>query len=282
MLSIIRKLLKRSSFASKINISCKKIVHTVFPPDSLEYARLCFDIYEQYPPHVLYTFPEKHKIFKDALKAYSAVSVEDEASGLHTDPNRVLNFFQLIMAANKLPEGDYIELGSHRGFSSRVINRFMDSSQTLYLLDTFEGFDERDINIEKTKHDTQWTAGSFAPTTVDRVGLYVGDGSFPNNLKIIKGWFPESFKGLENISWRFVHIDFDLYDPIKSALRTLWGPLLPGGVMLIHDYGSYGFPGARKAVDEFCEEIGLLPIELSDRWSSAVIRKPLRDFSLKM
>lgn len=220
-------------------------------------------------------FQEKHKVFKDALKAYSAVSVNDEPSGLHTDPNRVLNFFQLLEAANRLPAGDYIELGSHRGYSARVIHRFMDSSKHLYLLDTFEGFDARDIDAEKQQHETEWTEGSFAATSVERVGLYVGDGTLPDNLHIVKGWFPQSFEGLENIRWRFVHIDFDLYEPIKIALRTLWKQLLPGGIVLVHDYGSYGFPGARKAVDEFSHEIGLLPIELNDRWSSAVIRKPL-------
>jgi hypothetical protein len=233
------------------------------------------DIYPQYPPHILSTFPEKHAIFRDALKAYASVSVADEPSGLHTDPIRVLNLFQMIEAANKLPAGDYIELGSHRGFSLRAIHRFMDATRTLYALDTFEGFDERDIAVEQTKYKTPWSTGSFAPTSVERVAKYVGDGSWPSNLKIIKGWFPESFQGLESKRWRFVHIDFDLYQPIKAALETLWGPLLPGGVVMIHDYGCYGFPAARKAVDEFCATIGLLPIELSDRWSTAAIRKPL-------
>ena len=115
-------------------------------------------------------------IVREALNAYSSVSVADEPSGLYTDPNRVLNFFQNIEAANKLAPGDYLELGSHRGFSLRVIYRFMDPSRTLYSLDTFEGFDERDIAVEQTKYATSWTAGSFAPTSVERVARYVGDG----------------------------------------------------------------------------------------------------------
>ena len=290
-----RQFLKRSPMAVRVYRACKRIAHTVFPPDGFaelspgpsgsaqpspvlpaaQFNEADLDIYKQYPPHVLYTFTAKHAIFRDALKAYASVSVADEASGLHTDPNRVLNFFQMIEAANRLPPGDYIELGSHRGFSLRVIHRFMDPTRTLYSIDTFEGFDERDIAIEKTKYDTPWTAGSFAPTSVERVAKYVGDGSWPGNLKIIKGWFPESFQGLGDKRWRFVHIDFDLYQPIKAALETLWNPLLPGGVIMVHDYGSYGFPAARKAVDEFCATIGQLPIELSDRWSTAVLRKPL-------
>jgi len=151
----------------------------------------------------------------------------------------------------------------------------MDPSRTLYSLDTFEGFDERDIAVEQTKYATSWTAGSFAPTSVERVARYVGDGMWPANLKIVKGWFPESFKGLEEIRWRFVHIDFDLYQPIKTALETLWKPLLPGGIVMVHDYGCYGFPAARRAVDEFCHAVGQLPVELNDRWSTAVIRKPV-------
>jgi hypothetical protein len=233
-----------------------------------------FDVYHQLPPHVLYTYRDKQAIVNDALKAYTAVPVEDEPSGLSTDPIRIINFFQLIEAANRLPPGDYLELGSHRGFSTRVIHRFMDPDMTLYAFDTFEGFDSRDIEIEKQKYASQWEAGNFAPTSVERVARYVGDGEWPANLKLVKGWFPESFKGHEHIRWRFVHIDFDLYQPIKTGLETVWGPLLPGGVVVVHDYGCYGFPAARKAVDEFCQSVGQPPIELSDRWSSAAIRKP--------
>jgi hypothetical protein len=314
MTTSIRQILKRSSIAVSIYLACKRVAARLFFPSYLENGQpnfsapapefrapvtavneppvlnepqatqapaepqmsdADFDIYHQYPPHVLYTFREKDELVRNAMTAYSNVSVADEASGLRTDPNRVLNFFQLIEAANRLPAGDYIELGSHRGFSLRVIHRFMDPSRTLYSLDTFEGFDQRDIETEKSKYDTQWTEGSFAPTSVERVAHYVGDGSWPDNLKMIKGWFPESFKGLDDVRWRFVHIDFDLYQPIKSALETLWKPLLPGGIIMIHDYGCYGFPAARTAVDEFCESIGQLPIELTDRWSTAVIRKPL-------
>lgn len=150
----------------------------------------------------------------------------------------------------------------------------MDPARTLFAFDTFEGFDQRDVDAEKRKHDSQWTVGNFSPTSVERVATYVGDGQWPENLKLVKGWFPESFRGHEHIRWRFVHIDFDLYQPIKSALETVWEPLLPGGIIVVHDYGCYGFPAARLAVDQFCTQIGIPPIELSDRWSSAVVRKP--------
>ena len=235
-----------------------------------------FDIYHQYPPHVFYTFRDQDAVFRDAVTAYSNVPVEEEPSGLHTDPNRVLQFYQLISAAKRLPAGDFAEFGSHRGFSTRIIHRFMDPGSTLYAFDTFEGFDERDISVEKSLYASPWEAGSFAPTSVERVARYVGDGEWPANLKLIRGWLPDSYQGLEGIRWRFVHVDLDLYAPIKAVLDRVWDQVVPGGIVLIHDYGCYGFPGARKAVDEFCDSIGIAPIELVDRWSSAVIRKNLR------
>lgn len=233
------------------------------------------DVYHQFPPAVLSASPEKRAKFRDALRAYVSVRLKDEASALYSDPIRVLNFFQAIEAANRLPEGDYLELGSHRGYSLRVIHRFMDPARTLYSLDTFEGFHETDIAAEQRHYDAPWTKGNFAPTSVDGVAHYVGDGIWPANLKIVKGWFPDSFHGLEDRRWRFAHIDFDLYQPIKAALETIWQPLLPGGVVMVHDYGSHGFPAARKAVDEFCAGIGVLPLVLPDRWSTAILRKPL-------
>jgi hypothetical protein len=227
-------------------------------------------------PHVFYTYEGKAGALCNALSAYLSVSVEDEASGLVHDPIRVIQLFQLIEAANKLASGDFIELGTHRGYFLKAIHQFMNPTCTLYSLDTFEGFDQLDIDAEPEIYSHDWKAGSFSSTSPERVAKYVGNGEWPKNLKMVKGWFPKAYCGLEDRLWRFVHIDFDLYQPIKLAMETLWPQLVPGGIMIVHDYGSYGFPGARLAVDEVCEGLGILPIELSDRWSSAVIRKPLR------
>jgi len=151
----------------------------------------------------------------------------------------------------------------------------MDPPRTFYSIDTFEGFDELNIVVEKMMYHMLWTAWSYAPTSVERVAHYVGDGLSPSNLRIVKGRFADSFKGLDEVRWRFVHIDFYLYQPIKAALETLWKPVLPGGVIMIHECGCYGFPTARKAVDEFYQAIDQLLIELPEGWCTLVLRKPL-------
>ncbi|HLI10768.1 MAG TPA: class I SAM-dependent methyltransferase [Alphaproteobacteria bacterium] len=219
-------------------------------------------------PHIAESVAEKGDALRAAIREYCAVHGDPQ------DPVRVVHLFHQIEAANKLPPGDYIELGVHKGFTLRAIHRFMDQSRSLFALDTFEGFDERDITVEHRLYQNDWHAGNFSPTTEELVGRFVGHGERPANLHIVKGWFPDSFRGLEDRRWRFVHIDFDLYQPVKTALETVWDAVLPGGIVMVHDYGCYGFR-ARLAVDEFCGAIGVLPIELGDRWGTAVLRKPL-------
>jgi hypothetical protein len=224
--------------------------------------------YPQHISHVIESDPRKMALFDSLWTEYHA------NHGSPADSTRVLQFMYLVEIANGLAAGDYIELGTHKGFTLKLIHKLMDPSRTLYALDTFEGFDARDIKIEKKIYQNDWTVGNFLPTSTQAVGAYVGNGTPPANLRLVKGWFPESFVDLHSKKWRFVHIDFDLYQPIKTAMALVWKNLVPGGVLLVHDYGCLGFPGAKKAVDEFCDVNGLFPIQLSDRWGSAVLRKP--------
>jgi len=219
-------------------------------------------------PDLFESFPDKAALFNRILQEYSGLSADP------LDPVRIVLLYQLLAAANELTPGDYIELGTYGGLTLKVIHRLMDPQRTLYALDTFEGFDARDIAIEKTKYD--YTSGLewFSRPSIENVAKYVGDGEAPTNLKLVKGWFPESFKGLEEIRWRFVHIDMDLYQPVKAALQMLWASVVPGGIVVVHDYGCYSFRAARIAVDEFCDSIGIPPVEMPDRWGSAVLRKP--------
>jgi len=57
-----------------------------------------------------------------------------------------------------------------------------------------------------------------------------------------------------------VHFDVDLYESTLACLRFFYPRMLPGGVMLSHDYSILA--GVRKAVDEFLDGKPEKPIEL--------------------
>lgn len=211
----------------------------------------------------------------DGLKetAPLAAAIAEHEKMFPTDPPdqiRLVAIYQQLLVANALAPGDYIELGSLYGQTLRFIHRYMDPARTLYSFDTFLGFDERDLTVERAIYPNGWVVGNFAPTSAEKVAKYLGN---PINLQLVPGWFPDSFKPYEDIRWRFAHVDMDLYAPTLSALVVLWPRMVPGGVIMVHDYGCPGFR-ASLAVDEFCIDAGIAPIMLPDWHGTAVLRKP--------
>ena len=211
----------------------------------------------------------------------SLLGASDEyrvADGQNLDPIRITMFYYLLRMTQGLEVGDYMECGSFKGFSARLIWLWMDPASQLFCFDTFEGFAEPDIVVEHELYKSNWTVGNFQPTSVETVRnrVLAGDESRADHLSIVKGWLPESFQGYEDRSWRFVHLDMDLYLPHKEMIERVWPKLVPGGILLMHDYYNSGFPGVKQAADEYLNPLGVSCLPLPDWGGSAVAIKPLR------
>ena len=102
-------------------------------------------------------------------------------------------------------------------------------------------------------------AGAFG-ATVEEVRNTLQD--FPD-VQIHSGWIPDIFTTQPNRRYRLVHVDVDLYEPTKGALEYLHSRLVAGGIIVCDDYGSLAWPGARRAVVEFCRLNNLRFISLS-------------------
>lgn len=193
------------------------------------------------------------------------------------DGSRVLQAHLLLDMVRRLPEGDYAELGTFRGNYARMIHARLAPGTTLYCFDTFEGFDERDLRTEPPASGVIPREDAFADTSLALVERNITGGMPSAHLELRKGFFPETFGGLEQRTWRFVLLDADLYAPIKTALEIFWPRLVPGGLLLVHDYLSTYYKGAKLAVDEFCTEHNLMALPWPDRVGSAVLAKAARD-----
>jgi len=69
-----------------------------------------------------------------------------------------------------------------------------------------------------------------------------------------------------------LRIDIDWHASYRHLLESLYDRLIPGGVLLLDDYGHY--LGARRAVDEFRRERGIhLPLMRVD-YSCRMMIKP--------
>ncbi|EAH4913677.1 TylF/MycF/NovP-related O-methyltransferase [Campylobacter coli] len=162
-------------------------------------------------------------------------------------------------------DGNVAELGVFQGEFAKKINEFF-PNRTLYLFDTFEGFDERDLKSE-TNDVKENGIGHLNDTSIE---IVMNKMLYPKNVIIKKGWFPESAVGLDNEKFCFVNIDTDLYEPILAGLEFFYPKIVKGGVILIHDYFNKGYPGVRQAVSEFCEKYNLNSFPIGDDISIAI------------
>lgn len=164
-------------------------------------------------------------------------------------------------------QGNTAELGVYKGKFARYINQYF-PDRSLYLFDTFEGFDKRDV-ISENQNEFSTGEQDFSDTSVTSVLKLM---PFPQKCIPVKGFFPESAKNIDD-GFVFVSLDADLYEPIYNGLQFFYPKLVPGGYIFIHDFNNDNYKGARKAVEQFCfeQKINFMPIP--DFGGSAVIIK---------
>lgn len=162
--------------------------------------------------------------------------------------------------------GDIAELGVYKGNTAFLLASFARKlGRTAYFLDTFEGFCPSDL-----KGVDQHQAQQFTDTSLESVRSFVG----LTNCRYIQGHFPETSAQLPADSvFALVHIDCDLYAPIKAALEYFYPRMAPGGFIVVHDYSSLAWAGAERATDEFFSDKPEALVPMPDGCGSAVIRK---------
>jgi O-methyltransferase len=168
---------------------------------------------------------------------------------------------------NEKISGEFAELGVYKGETANLIHE-MDPNRTLHLFDTFEGFDQQDLQLENSP-DKKYDTSNFSDTTLEEVKEYINGNE---NIHFHPGYFPESANGLKENQYAFVHLDADLYKPTLDALNYFYPKLSSGGVIIIHDY-NHTWEGVRKAIDEFLQSIPESLIEIADWQGSVMIVK---------
>ncbi|MFR8069328.1 MAG: TylF/MycF/NovP-related O-methyltransferase [Clostridium sp.] len=147
--------------------------------------------------------------------------------------------------------GAIAELGVDFGDTAKYLNLYY-PERTLYLFDTFQGFDTRDRDVSQAKTEELLDFYNIRSNAEDVLSRMF----YPECCVIKEGYFPESLDGLED-RFAFVHIDCDLYKPITAGLEYFYPRLNRGGYICVHDYYSLSFPKAMDAVRDFAQKQGL-------------------------
>lgn len=138
------------------------------------------------------------------------------------------------------------ECGVFQGDFASVINTCF-ADRTLYLFDTFMGFDERDVAIESSCDYSSARVSDYAGTSTE---LVMSKMKYPDKVIVRRGYFPETAFDITE-KFCFVNLDLDLYKPTLEGLKWLSDKMEENGIILVHDYFSTNFRGIYAAVNEF-------------------------------
>lgn len=214
----------------------------------------CYGDISEYPEEIdmiLSTVEDFNGLLKEYVRKRIPFEKVLDVRHVHQYEKHILHQCLANEIHRKGIQGAIAELGVDFGDTAKYLNLYY-PERTLYLFDTFSGFDSRDRDASQAKTEELldcYNVRSNAEQVLDRM-------FYPETCVIKEGYFPESLNGLEE-QFAFVHIDCDLYKPITAGLEYFYPRLNKGGYICVHDYYSLSFPKAKEAVRDFAEKNGL-------------------------
>jgi O-methyltransferase len=208
----------------------KKDSHFLLPKESFTY---CYDmLYTSHNSDFMQDpkFIESYKLGKSTDVNETVLSNSDIFWRIHV----------LCWAAThavKL-EGDFVDCGVNTGIFSKAIINYVDfdtTGKTYYLLDTFTGLDEKYSTEKELKQHLNIKYKANGDSLYEKVV-----NTFKNhNVSIIKGAVPETLEKVKSEKISFLSVDMNCVQPEVDALNFFWDKLVPGGIIVLDDYG-YG------------------------------------------
>ncbi len=214
-----------------------------------------------------------YKLFKpylwlDSLKMKRIDTLIKKHEKKFKDKNRFyFLWFQLKRINEENIPGCMAELGVYKGHTAKLIHH-MNPDRKLYLFDSFTGLPKQIIR-EDCDGKVRPQTVEFDNTSKEEVVNYINGNS---NIEVREGIFPETFEGMENETFSFVHLDADLYQSTLDGLMFFYPRLNPGGCLIVHDY-NHNWEGVKKAVDEFSLTIPECFVAMPDMYGSVMIIK---------
>lgn len=162
-------------------------------------------------------------------------------------------------------DGDWAEIGVFRGGSAFLLSQWR---KHLHLFDTFCG---TPVSTCQTWEPYFLASPTFDKTSLDEVReLLAGQ-----RVQWYRGVFPQTWTDdLAERRYSLLHFDADTYQCLRDALSRFWPRLVPGGIVLIDDWGRRETPGVIKAALEFVADTRCRLYADPEVHYTAVLRKP--------
>jgi len=160
--------------------------------------------------------------------------------------------------------GDIVECGVWRGGSSMLAALTLlalgRTDRRLYLYDTYEGMSEpgdKDVDLHGVPYrDLYEREKEILTVGLDIVKQNMVSTGYPaEQIIFVKGKVEDTLPGNAPDRIALLRLDTDFFESTYHEFVHLYPRLVPGGVLLIDDYGH--FLGAREATDRYFRECGV-------------------------
>lgn len=200
---------------------------------------------------------------EEQLKTINAVS-----NSTMTSPERILALCKAVeYLVESDIEGDIVECGVWKGGSMSAVARTMvkadKTDRTLWMYDTYDGMSEPGIEdvdflgqtAKKlmTEQDREDAMSVWCCSPLDQVKKCMGETGYPSGrINFVVGKVEETLLTQKPETISLLRLDTDWYESTRCELEHLFPKLVPGGILIIDDYGHW--EGCRRAVDEYFAE----------------------------
>jgi O-methyltransferase len=206
-----------------------------------------------------------------------------------TSVERMFAMYQAVRYLEEAKiEGAIVECGVWRGGSIMIaiatLNLLNSRGREIFLFDTFEGLPKPDPVLDvdiwdnkgydgwileaRSEETSNWAYASLNDVRSNVLGL-----GYPEKLiHFVKGMVERTIPEQSPGKIALLRLDTDWHSSTKHVLENLYPALLPGGVLIMDDYGH--FMGARKAADDYFNERGIKMLLNRTDYSGRIGIKP--------
>jgi hypothetical protein len=171
--------------------------------------------------------------------------------------------------------GDMIETGAWRGGASIFMRGYLAAhaivDRTVWVADSFEGLPKPSLPED---HGFDFSAARMPILAISLSEVqenFRRYGLLDEQVRFLKGWFKDTLPGAPIERIAVARLDGDLYESTRDALDSLYERVVPGGYLIVDDYGD--FEPCRRAVDEFRRRGNISsPLQTID-WTGVYWRK---------
>jgi len=179
-----------------------------------------------------------------------------------------------VIRQNNIP-GDVIETGVWWGGATVFMRGYWAAhgitDRAVWVADSFAGVPEPSV-AEDIGYDLSATKEPALAIDQGRVeALFARYDLLDDQVKFLPGWFRDTLPAAPIERLALIRLDGDLYESTFDALDALYDRLVPGGFLVVDDYGA--LPPCRRAIDDFRAQRGITaPMEMID-WTGCAWRK---------